>query len=57
MPVHFNYIEEAGDKKFIFKHLDQDYLYLLIEYTTQTPSFFCPSLKTKTVSFPYHDQD
>ncbi len=46
MPVHFNYFEEVGDKKFIFKHLDQPYLYLLIEYSAHTPSFFDPSLKT-----------
>ena len=56
MPVNFNTFEEVGDQKFIFKHLDQPYLYLIIEYTTQTPSFFCPSLKTKTVTCSYNDK-
>ena len=50
MPVHFNTFEEVGDKKFIFKHLDQPYLYLLIEYTTSTPAFFNSSLKTFSCS-------
>ena len=46
MPVHFNTFEEVGDKKFIFKHLDQPFLYLLIEYQTSTPTFFRHPLKT-----------
>ncbi|MBI3019627.1 MAG: hypothetical protein HYY61_07050 [Deltaproteobacteria bacterium] len=53
MSVHFNTFEELGDKKFIFKHLDQPYLYLLIEYTTSAPTFFTHALKT----FSCHIED
>ena len=50
MTVTFNYFENLEKNRFLLKHLQQEYLYLIIEYDAEEPSFFknpddCSSLK------------
>ena len=49
MSVNFNYIEKLSENTFLFKHLKQPYLYLVIEYKTKSPAFFKEASQTLNI--------
>lgn len=54
MPVYFNYFEELSENKFLLKHLDQQELYLVIEYNAEPTFFLSPD---RSLSFQGHSEE